>query len=247
MKICLSTVALATSALALAPSQQQSGRTATRSTTSPLRMSDKSAAAGGAGVPLLEVKERVPCFGATPLLGEPVFFGENYWDKLTLELGSEDTGKYIQAAEIKHGRSAMLAVVGFAAQKLGFTLDRISPHEYLSVTQNVKFADLAALGPIAALQAIPAEGYMQVFAAIAAIEIYELTHRDGEIKYGESVAPGLQSGGLSGDLGWNPLQIKITDRRRLVEIQNGRAAMFAICAWVANEMYPGSVPLPLPW
>jgi Chlorophyll A-B binding protein len=128
-------------------------------------------------------------------------------------------------SELKHGRSAMVATVGFALQKLGVTFDKFTPHEYLSVTQNVKFADLAAMGPIAALQAIPIEGYAQVFAVITAIEIYELTHRNGEIKVGESVAPGLQSGGLTGDLGWNPLKIKINDKRRLVELQNGRAAM----------------------
>ena len=61
------------------------------------------------------------------------------------------------------------------------------------------------------------------------------------------VAPGLQPGGLRGDLGWNPLDITITDRRRLVELQNGRAAMFAISAWVAADNFPGSVPLALPW
>jgi Chlorophyll A-B binding protein len=135
-------------------------------------------------------------------------------------------------SELKHGRSAMVATVGFALQKLGITFDKFTPHEYLSVTQNVKFADLAAMGPLAALSAIPAEGYAQVFAVIAAIEIYELTHRNGEIKVGESVAPGLQSGGLTGDLGWNPLKIKINDKRRLVELQNGRAAMsvsYCIC------------------
>jgi len=196
---------------------------------------------------LLQIKEKVPCFGATPLGGEPVFIGENYWDKLTLELGSAATGTYLQAAELKHGRSAMLAVVGFAFHKLGWTLNNISPHEYLSVTHNVKFADLAAMSPIDAIGAVPLEGMAQIFMAIAAIEIYELTHRNGAIVEGESVAPGLQAGGLTGDLGWNPLKIKITDRRRLSEIQNGRAAMFAICAWVANEAIAGSVPIPMPW
>lgn len=113
----------------------------------------------------------------------------------------------------------MLATVGFAFHKLGLTLNNISPHEYLSVSKGIKFADLAAMSPIDAAKAVPAEGWTQVFGIIAAIEIYELTHRDGELKTGESVAPGLQAGGLTGDLGWNPLQIKVTDRRRLVEIQ----------------------------
>ena len=196
---------------------------------------------------LLEVKETVPCFGATPLGGEPVFIGKNYWDKLTSEYGSEATGTFLRAAELKHGRSAMLAVLGFAFHKLGLTLDNISPHTYLSITQDIKFADLQAMSPVDAVKMIPAEGMAQIFAAITIVELYELTHdKDGGFVRG-GLAPGLKAGGLTGDLGWNPLNVNVTDRRRLSELQNGRAAMFAICAWVANESIPGSFPLPLPW
>jgi hypothetical protein len=230
MKLALSIIGLA-SAAAFVPSQP----------------SAVNKALSVAEVPLLEITEKVPCFGATPLIGDPKFFGETYWDKITLEWGSEATGRFVQAAELKHGRSAMIATVGFAFHKLGLTLDKISPHEYLSVTQGIKFADLAAMTPADAIHAVPAAGLVQMFCAITAVEIYELTHRDGDIKYGESVAPGLQPGGLTGDLGYNPLGFKITDRRRLVEIQNGRAAMFAISAWVAHDAIAGSVPLTLPW
>jgi len=234
--LCL--VALAGYAQAFVPASQSLTHS------SALKMSEETAQ----GKKFFQPKEKVPCFGAAPLLGGEVFVGENYWDKLTMEYGSEDTGKFLRAAELKHGRSAMLATVGFALQKLGVTFDKISPHEYLSVTQDIKFADLAVIGPLQAIKAVPPEGMAQIFAVIAAIEIYELTHRDGEFKAAERVAPGLQSGGLTGyNLNWNPLKIKITDRRKLVEIQNGRAAMFAICAWVAAEAVPGSVPLPLPW
>jgi hypothetical protein len=224
---------LAGSAAAFAPAN------APRTPATSLSMSEEA--------PLLEIKEKVPCFGATPLGGEPVFIGENYWDKLTLEYGSEATGTFLRAAELKHGRSAMLAVTGFAFHKLGLTLDKISPHEYLSVTQGIKFADLAAMSPVDAIKAVPAEGLTQMFCAIALVEFFELTHKDGKLAEGERVAPGLQPGGLTGDLGWNPLGVKVTERRRLSEIQNGRAAMFAICAWVAAETIPGSFPLPLPW
>ena len=101
-------------------------------------------------------KSKVPCFGATPLGGEPLFIGENYWDKITQDWGTADTGTFVRAAELKHGRSAMLATVGFAFHKLGLTLDRISPHEYLSESHNVKFADLAAMTPLEAIQNVPA-------------------------------------------------------------------------------------------
>jgi hypothetical protein len=194
------------------------------------------------------LKPKVPLVGAVPLTGKnPYFLGEAVWDKITMEWGSADTGAFVRAAELKHGRAAMIATVGFAFHKLGLTFDHISVHEYLSVTQGIKFADLQAMTPVEAFKAMPAEGVTQMFAAIAAVEIYELTHKDGEIKYGETVAPGLQAGGLTGDLGYNPLNIKIDDRRRLVELQNGRAAMFAISAWIAADAIPGSLPLPLPW
>lgn len=247
MKLSLSILALATAANAfVAPANKPAGMA--------LRMSEEAAEAEPAAepepepeVPLMQIKEKVPCFGATPLLGEPKFIGENYWDKITLEWGSEATGQFVQAAELKHGRSAMIATVGFAFHKLGLTFNNISPHEYLSVTQGIKFADLQAMSPIDAIHAVPPEGLAQMFAAIGIVEIFELTHKNGKLAEDETVAPGLQPGGLTGDLGWNPLQIKVTDRRRLVELQNGRAAMFAICAWVANEAVSGSVPLPLPW
>ena len=182
--IALTLAALVASAQAFVPQQQSA-----RPIASTLNEGSKE---------LFAPAEKVPCFGAAPLFGE-VFFGENYWDKLTMEYGSADTGDFLRAAELKHGRSAMLATVGFAFQKLGITFDKISPHEYLSVSQNIKFADLAAMSPVEAVKMIPALGFAQIFFVIAAIEIYELTHRDGEIKIGESVAPGLQSGGLNGE------------------------------------------------
>lgn len=189
--------------------------------------------------------EKVPCFGASPM--PPIFLGEPVWDSLTTNYGSEATGTFLRAAELKHGRSAMIATVGFFFHKMGITFDKISPHEYLSITQGVKFADLAAMSPIDAMKSLPVESLTQMFCAIAAVEIYELTHRDGEIVEGARVAPGLAAGGLTGDLGWNPLDIEVTDRRRLVELQNGRAAMFAISAWVFHDLIPGSVPIPLLW
>lgn len=244
MKVALSVLALAGAASAFAPANVQMARTS-------LAMSEEAEGeatpAPAPAKPAAKTVEKVPCFGATPLLGEPLFIGENYWNKITQEWGSAETGTYVRAAELKHGRSAMIATVGFAFHKLGLTFNNISPHEYLSITQNIKFADLAAMSPLDAMKSLPAESWGQMFAAIALVEIYELTHKQGKIAYDETVAPGLQPGGLTGDLGWNPLGVKVTDRRRLVELQNGRAAMFAISAWVAADAIPGSVPIPLPW
>mmetsp|Transcript_745 Transcript_745/g.1663 ORF Transcript_745/g.1663 Transcript_745/m.1663 type:complete len:252 (-) Transcript_745:138-893(-) len=249
MKFALSLLALAASASAFAPNTPSFRNTA-------LRMSEEVAeeVAEAEEAPVEEappapvVKSKVPCVGASPFLGgKTIFLGESTWDKLTMEWGSEETGKFIRAAELKHGRSAMIATVGYAFHKIGWTFDQISVHEYLSVTKDIKFADLAAMNPVDAMKSLPAESWGQMFAFCSLIEIYELTHTNGKLSYDETVAPGLQPGGLTGDLGWNPLQITVDDRRRTVELQNGRAAMFAISAWIAAETIPGSMPIPLLW
>ena len=247
MKFALSLLALAASASAFAPSTNNFRNTA-------LRMSDEAEVAEPEeAAPVVEappapvVKSKVPCNGASPFFGGSIFLGEKVWDTLTMEWGSEETGKFIRAAELKHGRSAMIATVGYAFHKLGLTFDKISVHEYLSPTQDIKFADLAAMSPVAAMKSLPAESWGQMFALCSIIEIYELTHSGGKLAYDETVAPGLQPGGLTGDLGWNPLGITVDDRRQTAELQNGRAAMFAISAWIAAETIPGSMPLLLPW
>lgn len=251
MKIALSLLVLAASASAFVPSSSNFGNARVA-----LRMSEEApeedVAEEPAEEPVVEkapaAPTKVPCSGATPLLGgKTIFLGESTWDKLTCEWGSADTGTFLRAAELKHGRSAMLATVGYAFHRIGWTFNNFSPHEYLSVTKDIKFADLAAMKPVDAMKSLPAESWGQMFAVIAAIEIYELTHSNGKLAYDETVAPGLQPGGLTGDLGWNPLQIEVTERRQLSELQNGRAAMFAISAWIAAETIPGSMPLLLPW
>lgn len=252
MKVALSLFAFAVGATAFAPSVNLASVSLV-ATRSALRMSEEASEEEAAPVPApasatAASTGSVPCFGAAPFFGgKEIFVGKTEWDLITSKWGSAETGTYLRASELKHGRSAMLATVGYAFHKLGITLNNISPHEYLSVTQNIKFADLAAMNPVDAMKSLPVESWGQMFAAIALVEIYEMTHVDGKLAYDETVAPGLQPGGLTGNLGWNPLGITVDDRRKLVELQNGRAAMFAISAWVSAECIPGSVPLPLPW
>ena len=85
-------------------------------------------------------------------------------------------------------------------------------------------------------------GALSVVLAIVRVNRWVL-----EALRGETHDQLLSSFVVAGDLGWNPLKINVTDRRRLVELQNGRAAMFAISAWVCHDAIPGSVPIPLLW
>lgn len=101
MKVALSVLALASTASAFVPANVRMAPTSLamseeveEATEAPV---EEEAAPAEPAVPLMEVKEKVPCFGATPLLGEPVFFGENYWDKITTEWGSEETGTFVRA------------------------------------------------------------------------------------------------------------------------------------------------------
>ena len=89
----------------LALSSAFQGPTSLPSPSTSLYMSDAAAVVDEAPA----APQKVPCFGATPWLGGPKFIGENYWDKLTMEYGSASTGTFLRAAELKHGRSAMLA------------------------------------------------------------------------------------------------------------------------------------------
>ena len=63
---------------------------------------------------------------------------------------------------------------------LSAAIDNISPREYLSVTEGVKFADLAAMTPLEAMESMPVEGLTQMFCAIALVELYELTRKNGK-------------------------------------------------------------------
>ena len=48
---------------------------------------------------------------------------------------------FLCTTELKYGQCAILGMVGYAFYKLDLTLDKISSHEYLSMTNNVKFVD----------------------------------------------------------------------------------------------------------
>jgi hypothetical protein len=88
-----------------------------------------------------------------------VIFPTGYFDPLNLAT-SEGKFEKFRAAELKHGRVAMLAVVGYVVPefyRFGGTIDL-----------NLKFADIP--NGIAALSAVPALGWLQIFILIGAVE-----------------------------------------------------------------------------
>jgi len=161
--------------------------------------------------------------------------------------------KWFQNAEIKHGRVAMVATIGFMVQKFGvhFPLylgptgsNVFSPTSdqawYLSKAAGVTFSDIAAASPLDAIGMVPAAGWLQIFFVAGWFE---------SIAYQRQWVEGSE---IPGDYGYDPLGF--TKREggwdseeltslRLKEIKNGRVAMMAIAAWVSNEAIPGALPV----
>mmetsp|Transcript_14232 Transcript_14232/g.41763 ORF Transcript_14232/g.41763 Transcript_14232/m.41763 type:complete len:232 (-) Transcript_14232:370-1065(-) len=170
-----------------------------------------------------------------------------------LEDASPDAMKWFQNAEIKHGRIAMVATIGFMVQKFGvhFPLylgptgsNCFHPESdtawLLSSTTGVTFSDIAHAAPLDAIKMVPAAGWAQVFAAAGwfeSVAFYRQWSKENSIP---------------GDYGYDPLGF--TKREggfdsdelkslRLKEIKNGRVAMMTMAAWVSNEAIPGALPV----
>merc|ERR1719326_2330743 len=107
--------------------------------------------------------------------------GNQVWDPLGLaETGSEQTLAWYRHAELKHGRAAMLASVGYAVQ-----VNHLHFPGLISVTKNLSFAELSQLKPYEAWEATPVEGKLQIAAVALTLEILaEATNPDGHYMRG---------------------------------------------------------------
>lgn len=166
---------------------------------------------------------------------------------------SPEALKWFQNAEIKHGRIAMIATIGFMVQKsgvhfplyLGPTGSNVFHPEsatswLLSSSSGVTFSDIAAAAPLDAIKMVPVQGWAQIFAAAGLFEAVAFQRQWN------------QEGRVPGDYGYDPLgftkreggfESEEIKSLRLKEIKNGRVAMMTIAAWVSNEAIPGALPV----
>lgn len=163
-------------------------------------------------------------------------------------MGNEATIGWLRQSEIKHGRIAMFAFVGYIVQS-----NFVFPWAQTLAGAPHPSADLS---PEAQWDAVPLGAKWQIFAVISALELWDecgggkLPHYTKGRKPGqyppfdlfrENVHPVLD---LYDPFGFSKKRSDEAKERGLVaEINNGRLAMLGIFGFVTANKIPGSVPL----
>ena len=142
--------------------------------------------------------------GAQPPLG--------FWDPLGL-LKDADQERFdrLRTVETKHGRIAMLAILGQLVTSAGVRLPG-------NIAPGVPFASVKS--GLAALETIPLLGSIQIFLFIGLIEL-GFNARKEDIEEAQLRASG-----------WDQETI---DRKTAIELNNGRAAQMGILALMVHE------------
>ena len=152
------------------------------------------------------------------------------FDPLNLaNVGSEETLAWFRAAELKHGRVAMLAFTGYVVQSQGF-------HFPGMLSDSVSFESLSAMKPFAAWDAVPDAGKAQILFTCFVAELASESQGTHYMKGGktpEVVFPKFDFTGVDAEV------LKTKQNR---ELNNGRLAMIGIMGFIAANNVPGSVP-----
>jgi len=161
---------------------------------------------------------------------------------------------FLRQAEIKHGRVAMAAFVGFIVQSNGICFP------WGLTSSGISFSDISAAGsPLAQWDALPTNSKLQIIGALGFLEwwgenSYALS-QSGEKHYMRGGKPGFYPSFNKGNIP-HPVPLELFDpfgftksmtperkeKALLAEINNGRLAMLGIMAFVSEAKVPGAVP-----
>jgi len=182
-----------------------------------------------------------------------------FWDPLDLssgnfwESGEEATVGFLRHAEIKHGRVAMFAFVGYCVQANGIYFP-------WKLTGDTTFQAISEAGfPPDQWDALPMPSKVQILSFISVMELFGeasyLHEAQGEKHYMMGGKPGfypsIKDAGVP-----HPVPFDLYDpfglsknaspekkaKGLLAEINNGRLAMLGIMGFLAAGKVPGSVP-----
>jgi len=212
-------------------------------TSTKLFLSEEAAAEEAPPAPAAPVEPESTCMSREEILSSPntIEFGK-IWDPLGLaEQGSDETIAWYRHAEVKHGRVAMAAFVGWWAVAAGARI----PGE---LAFGVDFASLPSKG-LDAWDAVPGWGKVQMLLFAGLIEFHdELFHSRRGTHYMKGGIPGKNMvPGLYDPFGFSKKKSpEALARGRDVEIKNGRLAMLGIMGLVSAAQIEGSVPLQPP-
>merc|ERR1719198_1596127 len=171
--------------------------------------------------------------------------GGEIWDPLDIAGSvSDEALMWFRHAELKHGRVAMLATVGYLTGAAGITFPG-------DIANGVSFASCNANGVFNAWSLVPEAGKLQILFVILCLETAQ-----------ESKKPHYMRGGVPGKLDqlpyegisglwapkikfWDPLGFMgaLTEeqkaRKRKAELKNGRLAMIGIISFLVGHNLPG--------
>ena len=184
-----------------------------------------------------------------------------FWDPLGLSngnfwnAGDEATVGWLRHAEIKHGRVAMFAFVGYCVQANGVYFP------WRESLDGTTFAQISAAGsPPEQFDALPTLAKVQILFTISLFELFgersDLMEEQGQKHYMQGGKPGFYPSIKNANVP-HPVPLDLYDpfgfatnkspekkaRGLLVELNNGRLAMLGIMAFLAEAKVPGSVPL----
>jgi hypothetical protein len=144
--------------------------------------------------------------------------------------GSDETLLWFRAAELKHGRVAMVATTGYLVNAAGI-------HFPGMLSSDISFESLSTMTPPEAWAAVPTAGKAQILFTIFCAELitegYQGTHYMKGGSFPTMVFPKIDFSGVSAET----LEVKKTR-----ELNNGRLAQIAIMSFLAAHYIPGSVP-----
>jgi len=231
------------SAATLAGSVNAFTQPSTGFTTTRVNMADVATDAEAEAVVEEEVAPEYVCISREEILKSPntIEFGA-IWDPVGLAtMGSDETIAWFRHAEVKHGRVAMAAFVGWWAVGAGARLPG-------ALSSGLDFASIPSKG-LEAWDATPGWGKAQMLLFAGLIEFHdELFFKTRGTHYLRGGIPGKNMvPGLFDPIGFTKKQSpEQLARGRDVEIKNGRLAMLGVMGLYAAATIEGSVPLQPP-